>query len=131
MLKLKKQYTINAPIEKVWTALTVPSKISKWGAGPAKMSIKEGYKFSLWGGDIFGTNIKVTAPTYLEQSWFGSKEWKSPSKVKFILKEQNGSTVIYLEHSNFPKESSKKEILGFSAGWDEYYFGVIKNFLEN
>lgn len=56
---IKKTYTINAPIEKVWDALVNPSTINKWGGGPSKMSSAKSFEFELWGGDIYGTNTKV------------------------------------------------------------------------
>ena len=96
-----------APLDKVWDALVNPKTIEKWsrldssaehptgsrevlqkeatslgGAGPAKMSSKNGFSFSLWGGDIWGKNIKVTPKKELIQEWFAGK-WPKPSIVTF------------------------------------------------
>ena len=56
---IKKNYVVNASIEKVWDALVNPSTINKWGGGPAKMSAVSASEFELWGGDIYGKNTKV------------------------------------------------------------------------
>lgn len=127
MSTIKKTYHIKAPINKVWQTLVDPKEIAGWGAGPAKMSAKPGSKFSIWGGDIFGKNIEVKAPIKLVQEWYGSKDWQKPSIAFFKLASKGDKTELRLEHSEVPSG----EVQDFDAGWDNYYFGAIKEYLEN
>lgn len=122
---IKKNYTIDAPIEKVWQALTTPKLIDKWGAGPSKMSVKT-EEFSLWGGDIHGKNTKVVKEKTLEQDWYAGN-WKEPSKLKINLSEKGEKTKVDLTHTGVP-EGEIKEIDG---GWDQYYFGPLKKLVES
>lgn len=126
MKTIKKTYTINASIERVWDALTNPYTIEKWGGGPVKMSETENFEFELWGGDIFGTNKRIVKEKVLEQEWFGGK-WDKPSKLRFELSEKDGKTELVLTHEGVPE----KELEDIDKGWDDYYLEPIKNLLEN
>ena len=127
MAQIKQTYKIKASIEQVWDALTNKEIMEKWGAGPdVVMEVREGGKFSLWGGDIFGTNTKIQAPAKLEQDWYGNSEWEKPSKVIFELKFKDGITTIDLQHDGMPAE----EVEDFDQGWKDYYLGSIKDLLE-
>ena len=125
MKNIRQSYKIKASVEKVWQALVNPEIIEKWGGGPAKMSAKEGADFKLWGGDIFGKNLKVIENKELIQEWL-QKGWKSPSVVTFKLKEKDGYTQVDLIHENVPA----KDLLDISSGWKEYYLGPLKSYSE-
>lgn len=124
--QIEKVYTIGVDIDKVWATLTDPTEIRGWGGGPAKMNAFEDTDFSLWGGDIYGRNIEISAPNYLKQEWY-SGTWKEPSFVEFHLTERNGQTELRLIQNKVP-ENEKDEI---DAGWDDYYLGAIKSYLES
>lgn len=122
---LKQTYAIKAPVAAVWKALVNTSEINAWGGGPAKMNEKVGAKFSLWGGDIHGKNLKVEKGKLLVQEWL-SKDWKVPSKVIFSLMGKGDKTQIKLEHTNIPA----KEFSSIKKGWKDYYMGPMKDYLE-
>lgn len=126
---IKQRYLVKADLEKVWDALVNPKVIEQWGAGPAVMKSEVGFKFSLWGGDVWGKNLEVVIPKNgtgrLVQEWYGG-EWETPSIVTFKLNENNGSTEIILDHKGVPKS----EVKDISAGWNDYYIGQIKKLLE-
>jgi uncharacterized protein YndB with AHSA1/START domain len=123
-------YKINAPISKVWQALTDPEVINEWGGGPsAKMSTEEGDEFSLWGGDIYGKNIQVEPGKLLVQDWYGGK-WERPSQVTFELFEVGEKTEVKLTHADFPEQVSQQAIDDFASGWDEYYMGPLQELVE-
>ena len=126
MKSLTQTYKIKAPIGKVWQALTDPKIINAWGGGPAKMQAKVGFKFSLWDGDITGTNIKVVPEKVLAQDWMSGK-WDEFSKLEFKLSENGGVTTIVLTQSNIPDS----ELDDIAEGWKVYYLGEIKKLLEN
>lgn len=125
MKTIKQSYTINAPIQDVWQALVDPKIIDLWGGGPASMDDKVGTKFTLWGGDIYGKNLKVSESSELIQEWFGGK-WEKPSKVTFTLKVKGSKTEVNLLHEDVPDEEAKD----ISEGWKKYYLGPLKELLE-
>ena len=122
---IKQTYFIKAPIERVWQALVDPKEIEGWGAAPAKMDDKIGTQFSLWGGDIYGKNIELKAPTKLKQEWYGGS-WPKPSIVTFTLTPEKTGTRLDLIHEDVPDE----EVDDFADGWESYYCGAIKEYLE-
>jgi uncharacterized protein YndB with AHSA1/START domain len=124
--RIEQTYEIKAPIDKVWRALVDPKVIGEWGGGPAKMNAKEGSKFSLWGGDIYGTNTKVVVNKLLKQDWFSGNKWKEPSQVSFHLKQNGDNTEIKLVHTNVPDQDAKD----IAQGWKDYYLGLLKDLLE-
>ncbi len=50
---------MDAAPEEVFEALVNPDIIQIWSADEAKMGATVGAKFSLWGGQMFGTNLEV------------------------------------------------------------------------
>ncbi len=135
MKSLKQSYAINVPSAEVWKALVNPKSIDQWGAGPAKMSEKEGFKFKLWGGSIFGVNKRVVNGKELAQEWL-AEGFKQPSYVVISLrpmkhglktKSQGVGTRIQLEHQNIPEDMYED----IKTGWRHYYFGPMKQYLED
>lgn len=125
MKTIKQSYLINSSIEKVWQALVDPKIIDDWGGGPAKMGAKEGFEFSLWGGDIHGKNIEIIPNRKLVQDWMEGK-WDKYSKVTFTLKEEKDKTKVELLHEDFPENMKAK----LTDGWRTYYLGPLKELLE-
>lgn len=125
MKTINQKYIINAPLEKVWEALTKSEKIKIWSGANANMSDKIGADFKLWDGDIFGKNIKVIKNKKLVQEWFAGK-WDKPSIVTFNLKQRNGKTIVELIHKDVP-DSEYKDI---ENGWKDYYMVPLKKLVE-
>lgn len=125
MNSIKQTYLINAPIEKVWEALTNTAVIEKWGAGPAEMDDKVGTNFKLWGGEIYGKNIEVVPNKLLKQEWYAGK-WDKPSILTFTLSESDGKTKISLVNQNVPEDEFKD----VSQGWKDFYMNPLKKLLE-
>lgn len=126
MKSLKKTYKIKASKTKVWHALTNPDIIDKWGGGPAKMRGDKAYRFSLWGGDIYGTNTEADLKKgILVQDWYAGR-WDEPSIVTFTLTEKKGLTTLELSHEKIPDEEVKE----INKSWDDTYLGPIKDLLE-
>jgi uncharacterized protein YndB with AHSA1/START domain len=126
MKVLKQEYKIDAPLSKVWEALTDPRVIEKWGGDPVKMEPKVSFEFSLWGGDIHGKNTKVIPQRLLAQDWM-SGTWEKYSKLEFKLSFKNGVTTIVLTQTEIPED----EYNDIAEGWKLYYLGEIKKLLEN
>jgi activator of HSP90 ATPase len=125
MKEIEQTYHIDASVEEVWSCFIDPTQIEAWGGGPAKMKEKEGEEFSLWGGDIHGTNTKVVKEKTLVQDWYGGK-WDKPSKVTFTFHSDGDKTVVDLTQTDVPED----EVQSIADGWKEYYIGAMKQYLE-
>ena len=126
-MDIHKTYVINAPREAVWNALTHPYVIDRWGGGPSVMAAEPGFAFELWGGDIHGTVLAAEPHESLVQEWYGG-DWQCPSLARFTLGvEPDGTTRLELEHTGVPDA----EAASFDAGWDEYYLGRLKEYIES
>src|SRR5581483_10404284 len=97
------------------------------GGNPAKISAKEGTKFTAWGGFILGTNLQLIKDELIVQSWRGSDWAKSEADSTFImLFEQKGKdAIIHMTHANVPN----KHVGGIKQGWVDYYWTPWKEYL--
>ena len=89
------------------------------------MDDKVGTEFKLWGGEIWGKNIKVIPEKYLKQEWHDTPDPK-PSIVEFKLKKSGNNTIVDLYHKKVPDESLRE----IEKGWKVYYLGPLKDLLE-
>ncbi len=120
-----KYYKIKGTPEEVYNALVKPFAISLWTGAKTQMEEKEGTEFSLFDGDISGINLQFIPGEKIVQEWFfGEQEEKSI--VTMNLKEDKLYTRIELTHTNIPDEAFED----MKEGWDQYYFGGLKDFFE-
>jgi activator of HSP90 ATPase len=125
---IKLQYQIKAPLTEVWKSLVDKQYINNWGGGPVEMEDKVGFNFTLWDGEIWGTNIKIIKHELLKQEWFSDEanKWDQPSIVTFKLTYKDGITTLDLLHEQVPDRNAKD----IEDGWKEYYLGPLKEYLE-
>ncbi|HSW80352.1 MAG TPA: SRPBCC domain-containing protein [Candidatus Saccharimonadales bacterium] len=126
MRSIEQTYTIKAPIEKVWLALTDANTAEKWGAGPAKVDAEVGGEFSYWDGDIHGKFTKIEPNKLIEQDWYGHDHPDHKYKVTFEIKGDEEKTTVHFLHEDIP-DSDEDD---WEAGWKDYYFDPIKELLE-
>jgi uncharacterized protein YndB with AHSA1/START domain len=125
MKDYKKYYTIDAPPEDVYTALTNEATIQLWTGEEAIMPLEAGAEFSLWDGSITGKNIEFVPGKKIVQEWyFGEQE--VPSIVTIILHPAKKGTSAELRHTNIPDEDFEN----ISEGWDQNYFGSLIDFYD-
>ncbi len=125
MPTIKQTYEINAKPDEVFDALVNPEIIQDWSGDEAKMNADTGAKFSLWGGQMFGTNLEVIKNKKLVQEWCYD-QWDKPSKVTFTLKAKGKHTIVELLHEDVPEKS----LTSITEGWDIYYLGAIREMFE-
>lgn len=125
MTQIEQTYTIKAPVSKVWQALTDAAIAEQWGAAPAKVDAREGGAFSYWDGDIHGVFTKLVPETRIEQDWYGhdNPTWKYT--VVFTLDGNDETTTVHMTYSGDILDEQKD-----IADWQDYYFGPIKELLE-
>ena len=125
MKDFKKYYIIPATPSEVYIALTNPATIQLWTGGKAEMSTEPGSEFSLWNENIVGKNIDFEDGKKIVQEWyFGDQEKESIVTIK--LHPHKNGTSIELRHTNIP-DSEYEDIM---EGWNEIYFGSLKEFYE-
>jgi len=121
----KKYYTVAAPPEEVFLALTYPPTLQLWTGDLAIMSTEPDSEFSLWDGNIVGKNLEFEIGKKIVQQWyFGDQEEKSI--VTIILHPHKHGTSAELRHTNIP-DSDYKEVV---EGWDQLYFGSLIDFYQ-
>jgi activator of HSP90 ATPase len=125
MKTFKKSFKINAEPSDIYSAITNPFTIELWTGYPAIMSEVPGSEFSLWDGDITGTNLEFIRDKKVVQEWyFGDQSEKST--VSITIHPDKGNSVVTVEHINIPDE----DFADIAEGWREYYFGAIINFFN-
>jgi len=126
MKTIEQEYLIRAPVAKVWQAFVNAEVIQGWGGGPdVVMDEFENTEFRLWGGDIYGKNLKVIVNKLLVQEWFAD-DFREPSVVTFDFASQGDKTVVKLVHKNVPDDREHD----IAEGWCEYYLGPLRDSLE-
>jgi activator of HSP90 ATPase len=125
MPTIEQSYEMNASVEEVFDALVNADTIQNWSEDEVKMSAEVGANFSLWGGQMFGTNLEVIKNKRLVQEWCYD-QWDKPSKVTFTIKTKGGKTIVDLLHEEVPEKS----VNSIADGWDAYYLGAIKKMFE-
>jgi activator of HSP90 ATPase len=125
MSQIEQNYTINAPVSKVWQALTDANMAEQWGAAPAKVDAREGGEYSYWDGDIHGTFTKLVSEKLIEQDWYGhdNPDWKY--NVTFTFEGDDNATTVHMVFSGNILDEQKD-----IKDWQDYYFTPIKELLE-
>jgi len=126
MPTIKQTYEMNATPEEVFEALVNPNIIQDWSGDEAKMIAEVGGKFSLWGGQMFGTNLEVVKNKKLVQEWCYD-QWEAPSKVTLTIKPKGKGSVVDLLHEDVPEKS----INSIADGWGAYYLGAMQEMFED
>ena len=128
MKDFKKYYSIPAPPEEVYLALTLPATIQLWSGDLAEMSAEAGTEFSLWDGSIVGKNLEFETGKKIVQEWyFGDESVENEKSIVTIkLHPDAQGTSVELKHVNIPDEDYKDIV----DGWNEIYFGSLREFYE-
>lgn len=125
MKNYKKYYTIPAPPQEVYLALTNPLSIKLWTGGEAEMSTEVDSEFSLWDGDILGKNLEFVENKKIVQQWYFDGQVE-PSIVTIKLHEHQKGTSVELLHTNIPEDNFDE----FVDGWDSSYFAELVEFFD-
>lgn len=119
MKNLKRYYTLNAEPKDVYNALTNEKMLEIWTGESAIMPLEPNAEFSLWGGSILGINIEFEQDKKIVQKWFFGEE---DSVVTIKLHPHKKGTSLEVNQINIPDDAFEN----ISEGWDEDYFGALK-----
>jgi uncharacterized protein YndB with AHSA1/START domain len=132
--------TLNAPVDKVWRALTDRDEMKKWYFDLDAFKPEVGFTFQFAGQGHKGEKymhlceIKEVIPQQkLSYSW-EYQGLQGSSVVTFELSPEGNKTKIKLTHTGletFPKDNSDFAKESFSAGWTELIGVLLPKYLEN
>ncbi len=130
--------TYNAPIAKVWKAITDKDQMKVWYFDIAEFKPEVGFKFQFSGQGNKGEHylhlceVKEVVPNKkISYSWT-YQDYEGYSQVTFELFDEEGKTRLKLTHEglesfptlpDFAKES-------FARGWTELIGSLLKKFVE-
>jgi uncharacterized protein YndB with AHSA1/START domain len=129
---------LDAPVEKVWQAITDPDKIRAWSFDMKGFKPEVGIEFQFSGendGRQFLHLCKVTEVIPMRKltySW-AYQNYPGISYVSFELFDQGAKTKLRLTHSglqSFPADNQDFARGNFTSGWNQIIGTHLKNFLE-
>ena len=130
--------TYNAPIEKVWKALTDKQQMKQWYFDIAEFKPEVGFEFTFTGGSEekkythLCKVLEVIPNKKLSYSW-RYEGYPGSSIVTFELFDEGKETRIRLTHEGietFPKNLADFAKESFAKGWTYIIGTSLKDFVE-
>lgn len=125
MKDFKKYYSIPAPAEDVYMALTHEGTIQLWTGDKVQMTAEPGSEFSLWDGSIVGKNLEFEEGKKIVQQWYFGEQ-NEPSVVTIKLHADKQHTSLEVRHTNIPDEDYEDIV----EGWNNQYIASLIEFYE-
>ena len=131
--------TYNAPIQKVWRAITDRDQMKEWYFELKEFKAEKGFKFQFTGGDenvqyLHECEVLVVDPPHkLSYSW-RYPEYNGYSVVTWeLFEEGEQKTRLRLTHEgldSFPKNNPNFAITSFTEGWNFILGDSLKSYVE-
>ena len=137
---VKVSVKVNAPVDKVWNALTDKEQIKNWYFDIPDFELKEGNAFNFYEpGEERKFHhhceiAEVVPQEKLKHSWTYPDISKEKTLVKWELKPESEGTVVTLTHKgleNFHHLGEDFYPESFQKGWEEIIGKSLKGFVEN
>lgn len=132
------EQTYNAPVEKVWKAITDVNQMRQWYFDLKDFKPEVGFEFQFEGGkdnDVYVHLCKVTeveTGKKLTHSW-RYEGYEGNSFVTWELFPEGDKTRVKLTHSGletFPQHDPNFKRESFAGGWTHITGISLKNFVE-
>ena len=130
----------NAPIEKVWKAITDKNEMKKWYFDLAEFKAEPGFEFQFYGEGKEGDKylhlckvMEVIPGKKISYTWRYDK-FEGNSLVIFELFKEENKTKVRLTHKgvdSFKANGPDFAVESFTQGWTELIGVLLKNHLEN
>lgn len=130
--------TYQAPVERVWKAITDKDDMKQWYFNIASFKPEVGFEFEFDGGDENQTYhhlcqvTEVVLNKKLTYSW-RYKDYEGMSYVTFELFPEGDKTRLKLTHKGletFPSDNKSFAKESFAEGWNSIIGTSLKEFLE-
>lgn len=130
--------TYNAPVERVWKALTDKQQMKQWYFDLSEFKPEVGFEFTFDGGSEEKTYkhlckvLEVIPNKKLSYSW-RYKDYEGNSVVSWELFDEGDKTRLRLTHTGletFPQVSKDFARESFAQGWTYIAGTSLKNYLE-
>lgn len=131
--------TYNAPITKVWEALTDITKIRQWYFDIADFKPEVGFEFEFLAGDankklyIHKCVVKEVVPNKKLTYTWRYEGYEGNSLVAFELFDEPGGTRVRITHTGletFPYHLPEFAKSSFNQGWNHILGISLKEFVE-
>lgn len=130
--------TFNAPIDKVWTAITDRNQMKQWYFDIADFKPEVGFEFTFSAGSEGKKYVHLCKITEVQPGKKLSYSWryegyKGNSIVTFELFDEGGATRLKLTHTGletFPMNNPDFARESFAAGWTYIIGSSLKEFAE-
>ena len=131
--------TLNAPIEKVWKAITDKDQMKQWYFDLADFKPETGFEFQFVGGKDDRTYLhrckitEVIPQKRLQYSW-RYDGYEGISFVTFELFEEGNKTRLVLTHEGletFPATNKDFQKENFVEGWNAIIGTLLPKFVES
>lgn len=128
-MKLKDFHQIisfNATPHELYEMLMDEGKHGDFTGSDAKISRKGGGTFSVWGGELSGTNIELIPDKKIVQSW-RSSDWPKGhvSTITFRFTKTKDGSELEFTQIGIPEEFYED----IKQGWEDYYWEPMKKYL--
>lgn len=137
--RLEIEVEFEAPVKKVWQAITVRDFIKEWCLDLIEFKAEKGFQFSFIGGPTLDRQyvhlcevVEVVHQKRLSLN-LQYAGYSGVSLVTLELFELDGKTHLRLLHSGidtFPEENADLSDRNFQEGWIQLIGGFLKGFLE-
>ncbi len=126
MKDFKKYFSIPAPPEDVYNALTHEPTVMLWTGAEAVVDARRDGELSLWEDSIVGRFISLDPDKkIIVQEWyFGEQQEQSIVTIK--LHADKKGTSLELRHTNIPDEAYEDMV----AGWQDPFMASLIDFYE-
>lgn len=130
--------TYEAPIDRVWEALTTKEQMKQWYFDVSDFKAEPGFRFEFTGGDEvtqyrhFCEVIEVDKPNKLSYTWqYENIEGVSLVTIELFAEGEN-RTRVKLTHSglDFKTDDKNFQTSSFNAGWNHILEISLRDFVE-
>ncbi|HEY1164987.1 MAG TPA: SRPBCC domain-containing protein [Chitinophaga sp.] len=130
--------TFNAPIDKVWKAITDKDNMKQWYFDLAEFRPEVGFEFQFTGGTEENSYLHLCRITEVEPGRKLTYSWRyegyaGNSFVTFELFPEGDKTRLKLTHTGletFPASNPDLRRENFEAGWTQIIGTNLKDYLE-
>ena len=131
--------TFNAPIDKVWSAITDINEMRNWYFQLEEFEPKVGFKFDFMGGPENGKQYlhlcevtEVIEGKKIAYSW-RYDNYPGNSLVCWELMDKGDQTLLKITHTGletFAGIGTEFEKNSFNEGWNYFLYTALKDYLE-